>query len=372
MDELPRADVESDIPGALDYMKANDVSGLLVIKNGQIVFERYGLGRGPNDRWTSFSVAKSITSTLVGEAIADGKIKSLDAPVDQHYITELKGSAYDGVTVRQLLTMSSGVKWNEDYTDPKSDVNVFATTAPSKPGANGIAEYMAKLPREAKPGTKFVYKTGESDLDRHPGQPGHGKDAGRLSVGENLEADGRRAGRGMDDRPVGRGDRRLLHLHDLARLWPLRADDAERRQGAGQAGGAGEMGEGRDRQSISTPAGRTPAMAINGGSSPDGSYEAVGIFGQTIYVNPEGASGGGDQQRLAGSRCRTLLCGARRVPASGGGIAARREGDANRHAPRRHRARPAHRPCAEGDGRGGLGFRACRLCRSRAGRRCPF
>jgi hypothetical protein len=104
-----------------EYMKAYRVSGLLVLKDGQIVLEKYGLGRKPTDRWTSFSVAKSVTSTLVGAAIEDGKIKGLNAAVTD-YIPELKGSAYEGVSVRQMLMMSSGVKWNEDYTDPKSDV----------------------------------------------------------------------------------------------------------------------------------------------------------------------------------------------------------------------------------------------------------
>src|SRR5271167_3098109 len=92
-----------------DYMNANRTSGVLVLKDGKIVLERYGLGRTPKDRWTSFSVAKSLTSTLVGAAIQDGKIKGPDAMVTD-YVPELKGSAYDGVTVRQLLMMSSGVK----------------------------------------------------------------------------------------------------------------------------------------------------------------------------------------------------------------------------------------------------------------------
>jgi hypothetical protein len=95
------------------FMKANHLSGLLVIKDGTIVLERYGLGRTAKDRWTSFSVGKSVTSTLIGAAIKDGYIKSLDAEVVD-YIPALKGSAYDGVTIRNLLTMTSGVKWNED------------------------------------------------------------------------------------------------------------------------------------------------------------------------------------------------------------------------------------------------------------------
>jgi len=145
-----------------DYMKANNTSGVLILKDGKIVLERYGLGRKPEDRWTSFSVAKSVTSTLVGAAIQDGKIKSLSAPVTD-YIPDLKGSAYEGVTIRQLLMMSSGVKWNEDYTDPNSDV-ARSATLPTEPGKNPLVAYMAKLPRAHEPGTLFNYSTGETDL----------------------------------------------------------------------------------------------------------------------------------------------------------------------------------------------------------------
>jgi CubicO group peptidase (beta-lactamase class C family) len=143
-------------------MNAFRASGILVLKDGKIILERYGLGRGPDDRWTSFSVAKSVTSTLIGAAIRDGKIHSLDDPVTR-YISELKGSAYEGVTVRELLTMTSGVKWNEDYTDPNSDVAKVGLSI-LEPGVNPVVSYMRKLPREAKPGSKFVYKTGETDL----------------------------------------------------------------------------------------------------------------------------------------------------------------------------------------------------------------
>ncbi len=145
-----------------DYMKAYRVSGLLVIKDGEILMERYGLGRSPHDRWTSFSVAKSLTSTLVGAAIQDGKIKSLDALVAD-YIPELKGSAYEGVTVRQMLTMSSGVKWNEDYADPQSDVARAGFTV-LDPGVDPMVSYLAKLPRAHVPGSVFNYNTGETDL----------------------------------------------------------------------------------------------------------------------------------------------------------------------------------------------------------------
>ena len=144
------------------YMASEKTAGILVLQDGKVRLERYGLGYGPNGRWTSFSVAKSVTSTLVGAAVKDGYIKSLDDKVTR-YIPGLRGSAYDQVSVRQLLTMTSGVKWNEDYTDPNSDVALLFST-PADPGLDSTVSYMRKLPREAAPGAKWVYKTGETNL----------------------------------------------------------------------------------------------------------------------------------------------------------------------------------------------------------------
>ena len=158
----PKVTIDGKTMSIEAYMAAYRVSGLLVIKDGKIVLEKYALGRKPADRWTSFSVAKSVTSTLVGAAIQDGKIKSINAPVTD-YIPELKGSAYEGVTVRQMLMMSSGVKWNEDYADPKSDVAQAGQTV-TEPGVNPMVSYLRKLPREHAPGTTWHYNTGETDL----------------------------------------------------------------------------------------------------------------------------------------------------------------------------------------------------------------
>lgn len=144
------------------YMTANNVAGLIVVQDGRVRLERYGLGFGREGRWTSFSVAKSFTSTLVGAAIKDGFIKSVDEPVTR-YIPELAGSGYEGVTIAQLLTMTSGVRWDEDYTDPNSDVaRMYAKPAPA--GMDATVAYMRTLPRDTEPGEKFVYKTGETNL----------------------------------------------------------------------------------------------------------------------------------------------------------------------------------------------------------------
>lgn len=144
------------------YMKAQRTAGLVIVQDGKIRMEKYGLGFTGDGKWTSFSVAKSFTSTLVGAAIKDGYIKSIEDKVST-YIPDLKGSAYDDVTIRQLLTMTSGVKWNEDYADPKSDVALF-NQHKAKDGMDVTVSYMRTLPREAAAGTKWVYKTGETNL----------------------------------------------------------------------------------------------------------------------------------------------------------------------------------------------------------------
>ncbi|RYD67743.1 MAG: class A beta-lactamase-related serine hydrolase [Sphingomonadales bacterium] len=144
------------------FVAAQNVSGLIVLKDGKIVLERYARGYGREGRWTSFSVAKSFTSTLVGAAIRDGYIKSVDEPVTK-YIPELAGSGYDGVSIAQLLMMTSGVKWNEDYTSAQSDVaRMFLEPVPA--GEDPTVHYMKKLPRDTAPGVKWVYKTGETNL----------------------------------------------------------------------------------------------------------------------------------------------------------------------------------------------------------------
>ena len=144
------------------YMKAQRTAGLVILQDGKVRMEKYGLDFTAQGKWTSFSVAKSFTSTLVGAAIKDGYIKSIDDKVSA-YIPDLKGSAYDDVTIKQLLTMTSGVKWNEDYEDTKSDVALF-NTHKAENGMDVTVSYMRKLPREAPAGTKWVYKTGETNL----------------------------------------------------------------------------------------------------------------------------------------------------------------------------------------------------------------
>jgi CubicO group peptidase (beta-lactamase class C family) len=144
------------------YMAGQRSASLLIVHDGKLRLERYGLGFDGSGRWTSFSMAKSVTSTLVGAALRDGAIKSMDDKVSA-YIPEMKGSAYDDVSVRQLLTMTSGVRWNEDYADPSSDVAQFNKHKPEE-GVDALVSYMRKLPRDVPAGTRWHYSTGETNL----------------------------------------------------------------------------------------------------------------------------------------------------------------------------------------------------------------
>ncbi|MDR0214079.1 MAG: beta-lactamase family protein [Comamonas sp.] len=155
----PPLKLQSDVDA---YMAGQRSAALLVVHEGKLRLERYGLGFDGTGRWTSFSVAKSFTSTLVGAAVKDGFIQSLDDKVSI-YIPELKGSAYDEVSVRQLLTMTSGVQWNEDYADPNSDVAKFNNHQPED-GMEALVSYMRKLGRAAPAGTRWLYSTGETNL----------------------------------------------------------------------------------------------------------------------------------------------------------------------------------------------------------------
>ncbi len=145
-----------------DYLKLNRVAAFLVLKAGSVKLEMYRFGNTENTRWMSMSIAKSITSTLIGAALKDGYISSLSDPVTR-YVPSLAGSAYEGVSVRDVLMMSSGVRWNETYSNPKSDRRRLLEAQISQVPGSALA-VMRSLPRAAEPGTLNNYSTGETQV----------------------------------------------------------------------------------------------------------------------------------------------------------------------------------------------------------------
>lgn len=260
-----------------EYFSRQRVAGLLVIKSGTIVYERYGLGNTEDSRWISFSVAKSVVSMLVGAAIEDGYIASVDEKVTD-YLPRLKGSSYDQATIRNIMQMASGVQWNEDYADPESDVN-SATW-----GTLPLYEYLRHKPVDTEPGTKFNYNTAETNL------------VGTLlrsAIGNNLstylsEKIWRPFGMESDanwmlSEPGGGemgGCCISATLRDYGRIGLFALENGR------LADGTQVLPEGWMNESTS------PSAAYDGYGylwwlEADGTYRASGIFGQGISIDPE-------------------------------------------------------------------------------------
>lgn len=142
-----------------DYLKRENVAGMLVLKNGKVAYKYFAEGNTDTTLWTSRSVGKSVVSTLVGIAIKQGKIHSLDDKITA-YEPELRGTAWDGVTLKQLIQHTSGVAWNEDYTNPKSD---FAQLTQCEAQAGTYAcvrNIVTHLKRAHPAGEQWSYSSG--------------------------------------------------------------------------------------------------------------------------------------------------------------------------------------------------------------------
>lgn len=259
------------------FMKATSATGLLILHDGKIVMERYAFGRTAKDRWTAFSITKSVTSTLLGAALKDGLIKSLDDKMSE-YIPELKGSVYDRISIRQTLMMASGVAWNEDYLDPNNDINSL--------WEKGFVDNMKDRKLVSEPGTKFLYRTGDSNLlgvlvSRVTGMPlsaylskkiwtqyGMGSNANmQLVNGEEL------GGGGLS-----------MTLRDFGRFGQFFMNGAK-------VGGKSIV---PDNWTTEATTAYLPTGFADGGYGyqwwvPKGgnAYMAIGIYGQTIYINPK-------------------------------------------------------------------------------------
>ncbi|MEM7728458.1 MAG: serine hydrolase [Pseudomonadota bacterium] len=137
-----------------DMLAELDTTALVILRDGEIIHESYYLGTGPDDRRISWSVAKSFMSGLYGRALRDGSIESLDDPVTD-YVPELARTAYDGATLRNILNMSSGIRYNEDYLDADSDINKMGRTIAL---GGSLDRYTASLTeRQFEPGTDWQY-----------------------------------------------------------------------------------------------------------------------------------------------------------------------------------------------------------------------
>ena len=139
-----------------EFLERTITTGFLVLKDDRIVAENYYLGASEDTLFTSMSVAKSFVSALVGIAMDEGLIAGVDRPISD-YVPKLKGSGYDGVPIKHVLQMSSGVRFDEEYDNPLSDINLlfYEVFGFGKP----IDDYMAGLGSEHKSGEASYYRS---------------------------------------------------------------------------------------------------------------------------------------------------------------------------------------------------------------------
>jgi CubicO group peptidase (beta-lactamase class C family) len=259
-----------------EYLGRQSVAGLLVIKDGAIVYERYRLGNDRGTRWISYSVTKSVVSMLVGAAIRDGYIESVDEKVSD-YLPRMKGSAYDQARIRDVLQMASGVAWDETYDDPQSDINQASWNTLA------LYDYLGDKPRNGEPGQTFNYNTAETNLVGN---------VLRAAIGNNLST----------------------YLQE--KIWRPFGMESDAAWGLTEPGG-GEFG-GCCISATLRDYGRIGLFALNNGRLADGTpvlpkhwmaestapsqgapyygylwwlrdggaFQASGIFGQAIYIEP--------------------------------------------------------------------------------------
>ena len=274
-----------------DYMSLNRVSGLLVLKDGTVALETYQLGNTDRTRWMSKSVVKSIVSTLIGAAIKDGHIRSIDDRIT-NYLPQLAHGAYEGVSLRQLLQMASGVKWNETYTDPGSDRRrMLEAQKEQQPGL--VLELMSRLPRAAPAGTRWNYSTGETHVagallraavrkpladyltERIWSKFGMESDATWwLESADGLEVGG--SGLAATLRDYGRFGQFLLN-NGVASGQQILPDHWLAEASSSKVVGGKPVDYGYMFWVVPDAA----------GTIHDGAFEARGIFGQHIYLNPK-------------------------------------------------------------------------------------
>ena len=260
------------------------VTALVVLKDGARVHESYHLGTGAEDLRISWSVAKSVLSALYGILLAEGAVGSPDDPVTRH-VPELAGSAYDGATVRDVLTMQSGVAFNEDYMDFNSDINRMGRVLAL---GQSMDDFAAGLTARARaPGQAWTYVSIDTHVIGMVIRGATGRAIPEL-LSEKLFTP-----MGLEATPHyltdGRGVAFVLgglnmRTRDYARLGELFRNDG--RVGARQIVPA-DWVRASTAQQANTEAGQMGYgyqwwLPADGA---EGEFQAQGVYGQYIYVN---------------------------------------------------------------------------------------
>jgi len=274
------------------FLDRTETTGLLVVHRGAITHEEYRLGSDEASPFTSWSVAKSVLSALIGLAVEEGHIASIRDPIGQ-YVPALAGSSYGPVPIEDALTMSSGVSFDEDYDNPLSDINMLFIRAMAM--GQPVEQTLAGLARTRDPGIFNDYISSDSMvlglvLEAATGMSIADYLSSRLWGPMGAEADASWS----TDRTGREFALCCLNatLRDFARFGRLYLDDGAR----------------EDRQIVPTDwvaasvnptaphlqPGENPASSWTFGygyqwwipEDPQGDFVAIGVWGQYIYVDP--------------------------------------------------------------------------------------
>jgi CubicO group peptidase (beta-lactamase class C family) len=270
------------------FLSETDTSALLVIHKGKVRFERYMLTGGREVKWLSMSVSKSFIATGIGIAVDEGVIDILKPITD--YVPSLAGSAYDQVRIKDILQMSSGAAWNEDYSDVESDIMRLGRIMSV---GGSLDDFVATLTRQREPGTYNHYNSADTQalamlLSRATGMSvtdylttkvwhplGMESDAHWLVDDENVEM----AFGGLN--ATARDYAKLGELHRLNGVW----------QGQ-QLVSAGWVAAATTPDAPHLLPGVSEDFPLGYGyqwwvpETTEAEYSAIGVYNQFIYVNP--------------------------------------------------------------------------------------
>ena len=275
-----------------DWIDATDTTGLIVLKDGAIAFESYFRGNSRATRSIAMSVSKSIVSFLVGVAVTDGSIASLQDPVDR-YAPELKGSGYEGVSLKNVLQMSSGIRFYEDYEDLKSDLVRMVVSFTT----GSLNEFITTLTNERRPGTFNRYVSADTQVLGMVLEGATGKKLTDYTreklwghLGAEFDAEWLTDPTGTEMAFGGFN----AALRDYARFGLLYLNEGRNFQGrqlvpaswvkASVTPDAPHLMPGRNNPDSSFPMGYGYQWWIP--ENPEGDFLAIGIYGQFIYVHP--------------------------------------------------------------------------------------
>ena len=281
-----------------ESLYANYTDGILILHRGRVVYERYFGCLEEDGKHAAMSMTKSITGLLAEILIAEGKLDENARVVD--IIPETAGSAFAGATVRQVLDMTTGLSYSEDYSNPEADIWLYSAAASPLPkpenysGPNGYWEYLQQVEAEGEHGAEFHYKTINSDMlgwivSRVSGKPVTKLASDKLWRRMGAEQDAYQTIDGLGVPFAGGG--LSAGLRDLGRIGLLMLN-------GGVINGTrlfpesvtAKIRSGGDRDKFGN---RFPTLA--GGSyrsqwwvfhNDHGAFAARGVHGQTIYVDP--------------------------------------------------------------------------------------